>query len=152
MGPRTLSLNEIRSSELIGNFRDEKIHLALAFGAKGSPRLKREAFTGARVEGQLFMAVKEFVNDAGQNKIVPGDRKIHISRLYKWYGADFRLDFASPGFDDRYSETEKAVLAFLAHYLNDQEQIDYLAGGGYKISYLPFDWRLNDWAGQHAAQ
>ncbi|MBI3307168.1 MAG: DUF547 domain-containing protein [Candidatus Omnitrophica bacterium] len=139
------SLNNILVDGLIRTFRDEKIHLVLSAGAKSSPRLRAEAFTGPKVEGQLFVAVKEFVNNPKMNQITPGEKKIRISELFKWHAADFLLDFGSREIDERFTNLEMAALSFLAHYLDDEEKVTYLEERNYKIQYLPFDWNLNDW-------
>lgn len=142
---RSYSLNSILASGLIRTFRDEKIHAGLFTGAKDSPRLSREAFTGPKAEGQLFLAAREFVNNPKANQIVPGQKKIRISSIFKWYGADYLLDFGRTGPEEKFSGTEMAVLSFLAHYLEDPGKVAYLEEKNYKIQYLPFDWSLNDW-------
>ncbi len=139
------SLNNLRQQELIGNFRDEKIDTALACGARSCPALSREAYTGPRVEGQLFLAAQRFVNDPERNPIEAGAKKLRISKIFKWYGNDFKLDFASEERDPRFSDTEYAVLAFIANYLKDEHKIQYLEESRYKIAYLDFDWSLNEW-------
>jgi len=140
------SLNDVRVLKLIGIFRDEKIHLALSLAARGGPRLKREAFTGPKVEGQLFMISREFVNDPRFVDIVPGRKKINLSKVFKWYDRDFDLDFGVPEPIGKFSKTESAVLSFLAYYLEDNAKTEYLQEGRYKISYPAFDWALNDWS------
>lgn len=143
---RFYSLNDIRSRHLIGYFRDEKIHAALACGAVSCPRLRQEAYVGPRVEGQLHLATREFVNDPARNRILSGQKKIELSRIFKWYGGDFQLDFGRIENDRGLSPSEYAVLSFVAHYLEDSEKIRHLEEGDYKLRYLPFDWALNDGA------
>lgn len=145
------SLNDIREGGLLSVFRDEKIHTALACGAKGCPKLKSEAFTGQKVEGQLFLATKAFVNNPERNKIVPGEKKIILSRIFKWYAKDFQLDFGTVEKNDDMTSEEMAVLSFIAHYLEDSQKIEYLETGHYKIKYFPFDWSLNDWRREPSA-
>jgi len=145
------SLNDIRVKNLIGTYRDEKIHLALSVGARGGPRLMREAFTGPKVEGQLFLLTRQFVNDPAQVDVVPGRKKIRISKVFKWYGADFNLDFGTPQPVGKSTPIESAVLSFLAYYLEDEAKSEFLQDGSYKLAYLPFDWSLNDQGGQSAA-
>ncbi len=147
----THSLNHLREHELIGKFRDEKIDAALFFGAKGAPRLRQEAFTGPKVEGQLYLAAREFVNDETRNPIQPGKKHLQISRIFKWYAPNFKLDFGYRDDDDKFSLEENSILAFLAYYLDDREKIEYLESKSYKIKYLPFDWNLNDWRPAPAA-
>jgi len=145
IGNGSFSLNQIRNNKLIQVYRDEKIHLALACGAKSCPRFPRESFVGLRVEGQLFIATRELVNDPVYSKIIPGEKKVWLSRIFKWYAADFKLDF---GYSDdilHFTEEEAAVLSFMVHYLESLDKIEYLEEGKYKVKYLPFDWSLNEW-------
>jgi len=143
-GQKQYSLNDIRVNQLIGVFHDEKIHLALSSAARGGPKLMREAFTGAKVEGQLFLLTRKFVNDPVFVDIQPGRKKIRISKIFKWYGKDFKLDFGTPEAFGKFSVTDTAVLSFLAYYLEDEAKGEYLQEARYKIEYPPFDWALND--------
>ncbi len=145
VGMYSYSLNAIQAGSLIETFRDEKIYAAIACGAKSCPKFPREAFTGDKVEGQIFMAVRKFVNDPEYNVIQPGERKIKISRLFKWYADDFQLDFGTTENKPGFSTRETAVLSFLAYYLEDVDKIKYLEDGRYKVKYLPFDWTLKEW-------
>lgn len=145
LGGKNLSLNQLRQVHLVGQFRDEKIQTVLSSGAKSAPMLRREAFTGPRVEGQLYLAARDFVNDPLRNPIQPGKKHLTISRIFKWYAGDFKLDFGFRDEDDKYSVEENSVLAFLAYYLDDRAKIEYLEERRYKIKYAVFDWTLNDW-------
>ena len=130
---------------LMGVYRDEKIHLVLSMAAKSGPKLPTEAFTGPKVEGQLFLLTRKFVMDPAYVDVTPGRKKIRISRIFKWYGKDFNLDFGVPEPSDNVSKSDSAILSFLAYYLEDEAKGDYLQQAKYKIEYLPFDWSLNDW-------
>jgi hypothetical protein len=140
-----VGLDEIRKNKLLKIFHDEKIHTALACGAKSCPKLPREAYAGPKVEGQLFMATRNFVNDPELNTITPGSRKIWLSKIFKWYQEDFLLDFGIPENDRGMRDSEYAVLSFIANYLDDADKSQFLEEGYYKIKYKAFDWRLNDW-------
>ena len=142
------SLNDIRTKCLLGVYRDEKIDLVLSLAAKGGPRLPREAFTGPKVEGQLFLLARQFVKDPGFVDVVVGRKKIRISRIFKWYAQDFRLDFGIPEPIGKFSPSETAVISCLAHYLEDEAKNEYLQDGNYMIEYPTFDWSLNDWKTQ----
>jgi len=138
------SLNDIRMNKLIGVYRDEKIDLALCLAAKGGPPMAREAFTGPRVEGQLFLLTRQFVNDPANVDITPGKKKIFLSRLFKWYGNDFKLDFGTIEPLGKFSIVDTSVISFLSYYLEDDAKGEYLQQAGYKIEYPSFDWSLND--------
>ena len=142
----THSLNEIESTLLRKTYRDEKILFVLSRAAKGSPRLRREAYTGSKLEGQLYLATREFVNDEARNRIQPGEKKIVLSRIFKWYARDFLLNWGNFPEDIKWGPEEMAVLSFFAHYLEDPPKVEFLKNAKYKVKYDPFDWRLNDWA------
>ena len=143
--PNVYSLNEIENVVLKKRFRDEKILFALSKGAKGSPRLQQEAFTGTHLEGQLYLATQEFVNNPKQNQIEPGGKKLYLSRLFQWYGNDFLLNWGDFPEEKKWNPQEMAVLSFFAHYLQDSKKVEYLKEGEYKVRYSSFDWQLNDW-------
>lgn len=138
------SLNGILGTVVRDQFHDEKILLALCSGAKSSPRLRREAYVGARLEGQLYLAAKDFVNDPSKNQIELGAKKVILSRIFKWYGHDFLVNWSNFPEESRWDKEELAVLSFVAHYLEDPQKVDYLKGGNYKVKYQTFDWRLNE--------
>jgi hypothetical protein len=141
----THSLNLLENTFLRSRFRDEKVLFALSRGARGSPRLRQEAYVGPRLEGQLYLVTREFVNNGIKNRIEPGEKKIVLSRLFKWYAADFLLNWGDLPEPDRWKPEELAVLSFLAHYLEDPKKVGYLRDANYKVKYEVFDWSLNDW-------
>lgn len=144
IGSEAQSLNLIQNSILRGQFRDEKALFALCSGAKGSPQLRPEAYVGPRVDGQLYLAARDFVNDESKNRIKPGEEKIFLSRLFKWNATDFLLNWSNFPEESRWNPQEMAVLSFLAHYLEDSKKVEFLREGEYKVKYADFDWHLND--------
>lgn len=147
---RMLSLNDLRVNEIMGTFHDEKIHTVLACGAKSCPPFPREVFTGPKVEGQLYESAVAFVNDQKFNEISAKSKTVAISKIFKWYGKDFQLDF---GFaeENKFSSSENAVLTFFSYYLQDPEKIEFLETRRYKIKYQPFDWSLREWGNSSPA-
>jgi len=144
IGGASYSLNTVRSEKLMRAFRDEKIQVSLYCGAVSCPRLQREAFTGPRVEGQLFLSTVEFVNNADYVEVIPGQKKIQLSRIFKWYAGDFKLDFGAPITELKITTEQQSVLSFLAFYLRDAAKVEYLEGDQYKVKYMPFNWALNE--------
>ncbi|HOW59709.1 MAG TPA: DUF547 domain-containing protein [Candidatus Omnitrophota bacterium] len=142
---RQYSLNDIRIKNLMAIYRDERVHLALSMAAQDGPPMMREAFTGPKVQGQIFILTRQFVNNPRFVDIVPNRKKIFISPIFKWHGKDFKLDFGVPEPIGNFSMVDTAVLSFLAYYLEDESKIEYLQGAHYKIEYPAFDWTLNDW-------
>lgn len=145
VGDGSYGLNLIRAGQLIGSFRDEKIHMVLSSGSVDGPPLMQEAFTGEKVEGQLFLQAKKYLNEMAQTSVIPGKKKLVLPLLFKWYSHDFEFDFGVPEEDSRFSKREMAILSFLAYYLDDEDKVNYLKSRNYKIRYQTFNWDLNDW-------
>jgi hypothetical protein len=148
IGARNFSLNDIRSKELIQAFRDEKIHLILSCSARSCPPFPREAFTAPRVEGQLFMMINERIQDERFVRIDRKKKRVFLSKIFKWYGDDFILDFGvTPAEAIKFTPPDMAVLSFIRHYTQDVDNIEFLENLRFKIKYQPFDWTLADWNG-----
>ena len=144
---RAMSLNRLQKRDLVGAFQDEKIHTVLACGGKSCPKLRRDAFVGPKVEGQIFLAARDFVADNERNTIDPASKKVELSRLFKWYSQDFVLDFGQ--WEDESEKELRAdevpVIAFMSYYLEEGDKIRFLEEGKYKVKYKEFDWNLNEW-------
>ena len=73
------------------------------------------------------------------------EKKVRLSRLLKWYGEDFRLDFGTFQNERRFTPIENAVLSFVAHYIAETDQLIYLEEKNYKIKNMTFDWSPSEW-------
>lgn len=143
VGGQSLSLNKIRG--LFLGYGDPKTQLALSYGARSGPCLSREAFKGPQVEGQFFLAAQRFVNDSQENQIVPGKKNIFLSQIFQWQARIFFLNFGVHENELKLTPEEFSILSFVRFFLQDEEKIQYLEEGGYKIKFSKFDWTLNDW-------
>ena len=143
VGRNSYSLNQVQDDFLLRQFRDEKVIFALTSGTRSSPALRREAYTGPKLEGQLYLVVRGFVNARPENQIELGGKKVTLSRLFKWQAMHFLMNWGdSPG-EVRWDPFERAALSFIAHFLEDPKKVEYLREGDYKVKYVPYDWRLN---------
>ena len=141
---RPRSLNQVEG-DLLTTFRDEKIIFALSKGAKGSPKLQREAYDGVHLDGQLYNVTRAFVNDSEKNPIDPVGKKVVLSRIFKWQSGTFMFNWGDYPEERRWDPQEMAVLSFFAHYLDDPQKVEFLKNGKYKVKFSIFDWDLNDW-------
>ncbi len=142
--PTAYSLNQIQFDYLRSHYRDEKILFGLCFASKTSPRLRQEAFTGPQLEGQLYLATREYVNDETKHRIVPGENKIFLSRIFHWYAEDFLVNWSNFPGEVKWKPQEMSVLSFFVHYLDDAPKVEFLREGKYKVKYEVYDWQLND--------
>ena len=130
LGFRRLSLNQIEHEQIRPKFAEPRIHFALVCAAIGCPKLRNEAYRADRIEEQLEDQTRYVHTHGRWFRYRSGARDVHLTRLYDWYGADFKqvagsvLDFAA-----RYSAPLRAAIA-------GDEKL--------RPKWLHYDWTLND--------
>ncbi len=145
VGGMRFSLNEIVHKILRRRFQEPRVIFALASGARGSPRLRGEAYRGRRLKAQLEAAARAYLDDPKHGfRIDPQDRSVWLSRLFLWYGRDFVEAYAEGPLSDsdRFSQTEAAVLHFIRKRRPAEERT-FLDAGEFTLRYLGHDWMLN---------
>lgn len=133
----TVSLNEIEHELIRPRFAEPRIHFALVCAAVGCPPLRREAYTGARLEAQLadqtrivHTSPRWFTLDAARGEV-------GLTALYDWYRGDFEQQGGS-------------VLAYVARHVPDLAAL--IAGDrAPRVRFLDYDWRLNSTANRATA-
>jgi hypothetical protein len=133
-----MSLDNIEHDTLRarGRFDDPRIHFAVNCASVGCPMLREEAFVAERLEAQLEEQSLRFMSDRSRNRYADG--KLQLSRIFDWYGGDFKLGHKGiaslPAFAARYANQ-------LADAPADRERI---RAGSVDIGFLDYDWKLND--------
>ena len=115
------TLDEIEH-DILRKMDEPRIHFAINCTAKSCPKLQKFAFTSTKLEGQLKKATFEFLNDRSMN--IVNQQSVQLSRIFEWFGEDFG--------------DKKEKLEFLEKYT--KVDIDPQA----KLSFLPYNWKLND--------
>jgi hypothetical protein len=111
-------------------FKEPRIHVAVVCASIGCPMLRNEAWTADKLEAQFDDSVKLFLSDPIRNKYDAGENRFIVSKIFDWYGGDFKEKYGS-------------VQAFLASYLGKTpEEKKKMADA--KISYSEYDWKLNE--------
>ncbi len=144
---RTVTLDEIEKT-ILPAFKEPRAHLALGRGAVGSGRLRSEAYTGARLAAQLDSVQREFVQEQTMMRIDRGAGQLTLTPIVSWHEAEFVAAYdkgASGPFAQR-SPIERAMLAFTAPHLLPLEK-EFVQKNEFRVTYHPFDWRLNDLTG-----
>jgi len=114
---QNLSLNNIENDIIRPQFKEPRIHFAVNCAAKSCPPLLNKAWTAKNLEANFEKQTKAFVNSA-HNKISPD--QLQLSKIFEWYGEDF-------------SSVEKFI----------RKYSDTAVNPGATISYLDYDWSLN---------
>jgi hypothetical protein len=144
---RSVTLDEIEKT-ILPEFKEPRVYLALGRGAIGSGRLKSEAFTGERLAQQLDAIQQEFVAERPMLRIDRAEGQMSVTPIVSWHDAEFvaAYDKDSGGPYAQRSPIERAIIAFVAPRLLPLEK-EFLKKNEFKVTYHPFDWRLNDLTG-----
>ena len=116
-----MNLSVIEHKILRKEFNEPRIHFAIVCASKSCPRLLNMAYEPEKLEEQLSIQTRNFVNDNSKNEIEV--EEIRISSIFKW----FKNDFIQKG----------TIQEFIIPYSN--RDFDSSA----KVKYLDYDWSLN---------
>ncbi len=124
------TLDEIEHQILRRRFREPRIHAALVCAAVSCPPLRREVFTGARLDAQLDDQMRTWLTDRSKNRIPDGTGMVRLSQIFNWFKEDF-------------GGSNATVQQYLARYFTGDVAAT-LARGGYRVDHVSYDWGLND--------
>ena len=121
-----------------GRYDDPRVHFAVNCASISCPMLREEAFVAERLDAQLDEQAQRFLSDRSRNRWNPATGKLEVSKIFDWYGEDFKLGHRGiaslPAFLARYADR-------LADAPADRERI---TAQKVPLSFLDYDWRLND--------
>ena len=135
-----VSLDDIEHGMLRerGRFDDPRVHFAVNCASIGCPPLREEAFVAERLDTQLDEQTSRFMSDRTRNRFAAASARLEVSKIFDWYGEDFKLGHRGiaslAGFVARYADA-------LADLPADRERVRSQRA---EISFLPYDWQLND--------
>ena len=144
---QSLTLDEIEKT-VLPQFKEPRLYLALGRGAVGSGRLRSEAYTGDQLKQQLDDIQGEFVSEQTMIKIDREANQVSVTPIMSWHDAEFiaTYDPGASGTMAQRSPIERALVAFVTPRLLPLEK-EFLQKNEFKVTYHPFDWRLNDLTG-----
>jgi uncharacterized protein DUF547 len=144
---QSLTLDDIEK-KILPQFKEPRLYLALGRGAVGSGRLRSEAYAGDQLKQQLDDLQKEFVSEQTMIKIDRSANQISVTPIISWHDSEFiaAYDAGATGPLTERSPIERAIVAFVTPRLLPLEK-EFLQKNEFKVTYHPFDWRLNDLSG-----
>lgn len=145
---RAVSLDDIEKT-IVAEFKEPRVHLAFGRGARGSGRLRSEAYDAGRLARQLDQVQAEFVTEAGMLTIDRAAGVVSVTPIVSWNADAFvaAYDKAPDGPFARRSPVERALVEFVMPHLLPMER-DFVRRNEFKLTYHPFDWTLNDLTGR----
>lgn len=127
---RARSLNAIEH-EILRKLDEPRIHFAIVCASIGCPRLRSEAYTGARLDAQLEECARAFFASAEHFQIDRAAGKVRLSSILDWFGEDF-------------GGADASKLAFVSRFVEGDARRFLLGPETPRIEYLDYDWRLNE--------
>ena len=132
VGGRQYSLHQMEH-EILRKMGEPRIHFAIVCASRSCPRLSNEAYAVDKLEDQLTNNTNVFFANPGNFRFDPGSRRMQLSSIVKWFSEDF-------------GDGQAAQLRTIAPYLPNRRAHDAALANAVVISYLKYDWLLNDQA------
>jgi len=130
VGGKARTLNEIEH-DILRKMDDPRIHVAIVCASLSCPDLRPEAYTVERVHDQLNDQMKQFLANERKGLHVDASKQhVYLSAIFKWFADDF--------------EGKGGVRPFLARYA-PEPFADFLENSRFRVSYLDYNWNLNEW-------
>jgi hypothetical protein len=120
--------------EVLRKMGEPRIHFAIVCASIGCPRLLNEAYMPDKLEPQLAGNAQAFFANVRNFRYDPTQRTIAISSILDWFGEDFGAN-------------QVEQLRRIAPYLPDEPSRKLAESGAVRVSYLEYDWNLNDQRG-----
>ena len=140
---KQLTLNDIEHTILRKKYNEPGIHMALVCAAMGCPLLRREPYTGKKLDGQLDDQAGRFLSSEKKIRIDHKKEKIYLSPIFKWFGKDFIKKYYSKKRFTEYNKTDNSLLNFISPHIS-KEDINKISKKEYDIKFLNYDWSLNE--------
>lgn len=139
---RSVSLGDIENKILRKEFKDPLIHFAINCASKSCPRLLQKPYLGKTLPKQLHYSANRFIMDKSRNKFDSKNNKVELSSIFQWYRRDFVQPKGKPLLSGR-SKEESGIIAFLRKYASGNA-LTLLQTNNFRVSYLRYDWSLNE--------
>lgn len=123
----SLSLDDIEHGILRPVFKDPRVHYAVNCASIGCPNLGTEAFTGAKLNAQLGVNARAFVNHPRGATV--DTNGLTVSSIYNWFQEDF-------------GGSEQGVIAHLKKYAGPGLATKLQSVNA--INKHQYDWTIND--------
>ncbi|MDH3354591.1 MAG: DUF547 domain-containing protein [Chromatiales bacterium] len=122
-----------------GAYDDPYIHVSVVCASIGCPALPNEAFTADKIDRQLNENMIRFLSDHSRNRFNPQSGELEISKIFDWYEKDFEQG-------NRQLHSIKDLFSRFSNQISDApQQQQLIKNRQVEITYLNYDWRLNDY-------
>ncbi|MFT7641658.1 MAG: hypothetical protein ACI9G1_003409 [Pirellulaceae bacterium] len=128
VGDKGVSLDEMEH-KILRPMKEPRIHFAIVCASKSCPKLSNQAYLPKTIDKQLNDNAVDFFSSPRNFKYSPG--QFQLSSILKWFAEDF-------------GSSQRAQLQYFGPFLADAQARSAATAGRGSISYLGYDWDLND--------
>lgn len=137
-GGTSYSLYAVENEKIRADYKDARIHFVLNCGSESCPVLRPELPTGDDLELLLQQATIDFVNEERNVHVDHDNKRIILSKIFKWFEKDFISDLRKRGVP-----TQHGIVDYLANVATEAKRSDLLNALDYDIVYDDYDWSMN---------
>ena len=140
VGGEDMNLYDVENKILRAQFKDARIHFAIACGSSSCPLLRKDAFGGAGLDAQLDKATSEFVNDGKSVVVDDAKKEVVMSKIFNWYADDFTAFTKS-----RAKVKDAGVVDFALLYADPAlaGKLRDAKSKSFKVAFSDYDWTVN---------
>ena len=117
---KTVSLDDVEN-KILRPMGEPRIHFAIVCASVSCPDLRNTPYTASKLNDQLDEQVQKFLANTGKGLRI-GDESIQISKIFDWFGKDFK--------------PAGGVAAFIRHYRPDLPELPLKED-------INYDWNVN---------
>lgn len=126
---KRISLHDLEH-DLIRPLGEPRIHFAIVCASASCPILQGEAYMLGKLDTQLDMAARGFINDGRRNTFDTATGVAELSSIFKWFEEDFLASSVT-------------LQAYIAPFVEDEKVAELLRQNAFEVDYLKYDWSLN---------
>ena len=137
-GGKPYSLLAVENNKIRKVHQDARIHFVLNCASDSCPVMRPTLPTGDALQALLATATTEFVIDPKNVSIDHANKRIVLSRIFKWFRRDFLNDLKKRGIPD-----EHGLADYVASVAPESMRAELRSAQEYDIVFSDYDWSLN---------
>lgn len=137
------TLDQMEHTILRQQLVEPRVHFVLVCASKGCPLLESRAFDAEHLEQRLDQAAMNYLYRDHKIQIDRERNAVRLPQIMNWFAGDFVPDPQTTGFFERYPREAIGSLTWVYRYANAADR-EFMRRGRFELSYLEYDWALND--------
>lgn len=123
--------------------KEPRIHFVLVCASKGCPLLESRVFDAERIEQRLDRAAVNYIYRDRKAQIDKKNNTVRLPQIFRWFAEDFTFDAETAAWFARYPREAVGPLVWVYRYASAEDR-KFLRQGKFELSYLEYDWTLNE--------